>query len=99
MSRPINEATKQKIIRIITALVPDARIYLFGSHARGTPRMGSDVDIALDTGKMMELADVDEVKELLNSSNMPYRFDVLDLHFISDDFRENIKKEGLLWKA
>jgi len=32
----LDEKTKNKIIAVISALIPDAHIYLFGSRARGT---------------------------------------------------------------
>lgn len=47
----IDEKTKHKIIAVISALMPDVKIYLFGSRARGTNSRTADIDIALDGGE------------------------------------------------
>jgi predicted nucleotidyltransferase len=61
----LDEKIKQKIIAVISALIPDAKIYLFGSRARGTNAGRADIDIALDAGKPLLQRDVDEVKVCL----------------------------------
>jgi predicted nucleotidyltransferase len=42
---------KEIIIRLLDALFPGVKIYLFGSRARGTHRPTSDIDLALDAGR------------------------------------------------
>lgn len=95
----INEKHKQIIINLISALQPQVKIYLFGSQATGTATRGSDVDIALDAGSEMERVDVGEVRDVLNATNMLYKFDVVDLHFVPEKMQEMILKEGILWKS
>lgn len=99
MSHGVDEKTKQKIIVLISALIPRAKIYLFGSRARGKFAQWSDIDLALDTGFPIKNVDLDEVKSVLEGTNIPYKVDVVDLHFISKDMRESIEKEGILWKS
>ena len=41
----IDEATIAEVGRRIRRAAPAARVYLFGSHARGTARPNSDLDI------------------------------------------------------
>lgn len=43
--KEIDAKTKQKIIALISALVPEAKIYLFGSRARKTNTAWSDIEI------------------------------------------------------
>ena len=93
----LDEKIKIKIIRVINALVPDADIYLFGSRATGQHHERSDIDIALDAGKRLERLDVGEVRDMLNASNMPYSFDIVDLHNINEDLKKDILSEGVLW--
>lgn len=95
----IDEKHKQIIINLISALQPQVKIYLFGSQATGTATRGSDVDIALDAGSEMERVDVGEVRDVLNATNMLYKFDVVDLHFVPEKMQEMILKEGILWKS
>lgn len=94
----LDEAIKQKIVGIISVLIPDAHIYLFGSRARGTNAEHADIDIALDAGKPLRRRDVDEVKSMLNESNIMYLIDVVDLYQVNDLMRQEILREKIIWK-
>ena len=93
----LDEKVKTKIIRIIQALIPDADIYLFGSRATGQHRERSDIDIALDAGKPLDPVDVGEIRDMLAASNIPYSFDVVDIHTVAQELKENILSEGIVW--
>lgn len=94
----LDEKIKQKIIGIISVLIPDAHIYLFGSRARGTNTERADIDLALDAGKPLPRRDVDEVKSMLRESNIIYLIDVVDLYQVSDAMRDSILREKIVWK-
>lgn len=94
----IDERTKHIIIGVISTLFPQAKIYLYGSRARGTYKHGSDIDVAIDAGKKLERVDVGEARDMLNESNIPYKIEVVDFHNIPDQMQKNILKEGILWK-
>lgn len=94
----VDKATQEKIVSLITALIPDAKIYLFGSRARQTHSKWSDIDLALDAGRVLPNAKVDEVKSVLEATNMPYVVDVLDFHSVSADMQTSIKRDGKIWK-
>jgi predicted nucleotidyltransferase len=95
----LDEKTKQKIIAVILALMPDVKIYLFGSRARGTNRPMADIDIALDGGKELSRADVDEIKSMFKESNIMYVIDVVDFHSITELMQQQILKDRVIWKA
>lgn len=95
----INERAKGKIISIINALMPDARIYLFGSRARGSGGQWSDIDLALDMGERLDYRDLGEVKDLMEALRIPYKVDVVDVHAVSDKMREEIFRDKVEWKA
>lgn len=95
---PLDEKTKNKIIAIISVLIPNAKIYLFGSRARGTNAQYADIDIALDAGKKLSNIDVDEVKSMLNESNIIYKIDVVDIHQVNDLMKQQILEERIIWK-
>ena len=95
----VEEDVKQKIISLVSALVPNAKIYLFGSRARKTHGPRSDIDIALDAGHELERVMVGEVRDILNASNIPYKIDVVDFYGVSDDMRQFIDKEKIVWKS
>jgi predicted nucleotidyltransferase len=94
----LDEKIKQKIIAVISALIPDAKIYLFGSRARGTNADRADIDIALDAGTQLPISDVDEVKSMLRESNIMYKIDVVDLYQVSDLMKQEILRERVIWK-
>lgn len=88
---------QSKIIALITALIPNAKIYLFGSRARKTNSARSDVDVAIDAGKLLPHTAIDEAHSVLQASNLMYRVDVVDLHQVDAEMRDAIMKEAQLW--
>jgi len=94
----LDEKIKQKIIAVISALMPDVKIYLFGSRARGTNSPRADIDIALDGGKRLPIEDVDEIKSMFKESNIMYQIDVVDFYQVSELMRNEISKERVMWK-
>ncbi len=92
-----DEKIKEKIINVIHALIPQADIYLFGSRATGQHHARSDYDIALDANTKIDRLDIGEVRDMLNASNMPYSFDIIDFHNIGEDLKKDIERKGILW--
>lgn len=92
-----NNQIKEKIINVIHALIPQADIYLFGSRATEQHHAKSDFDIALDAGQPLNRLDVGEIRDMLNASNIPYQFDIVDFHNVGQDLKNDIIKEGILW--
>jgi len=95
----IDEKSKEKIVAVISALFPDAKIYLFGSRATGKFGHGSDIDIAIDAGVALERVDVGEARDMFGESNIPFKIDVVDLNRISQDMKDTILEKGILWKS
>lgn len=90
---------KDSIIKIISAFYPDAKIYLFGSYSRGTEKRSSDIDIAIDVGKRLNLHERQFLWNLLDALPTLQRIDLVDMHLIPDDMRESILKNGIPWKV
>ena len=89
---------KETIIRLITALFPDVKIYLFGSYARGEERETSDIDLAFDIGRKLTTKELSRVINIIEALNIPDKVDVVDMHSIPEDFKNVILKEGVVWK-
>ena len=98
MNTGIDETTKQKIINIISALLPNASIYLFGSRARGSYQKGSDIDIALEKKNRIDFVVVGELNSLFEASNIIYKIQVVDINAVSEKMRENILQDKIIWK-
>jgi len=90
---------KSSIIKIISAFYPDAKIYLFGSYARNKARQGSDIDIAIDVGKRLNLHEWQFLWNLLDALPTAQKIDLIDMNRIPNTMRESILKEGIAWKS
>ncbi len=93
------EEDKKKIILIIKKHIPDAKIYLFGSRARGKNSPGSDIDIALDAGEKIDRFFIGNINEDLEESNIPFCVDIIDFYDVSDGMKKQIIKERILWSS
>lgn len=74
-------------------------VYLFGSWSRGTERQSSDIDIAIDGACGAPSDILVRLREKLEESTIPYRFDVVDLAEADPILVDKVRKEGILWKG
>lgn len=97
--------TNNKYINEIKRIVLDcfenvpASIFLFGSWTRGTQHQGSDVDIAIDCNDAHTRRKIAMLRETLEESTIPYRVDIVDMHFASEQLLEEIRKDGIAWRT
>ncbi len=75
-----------------------ARVYLFGSRARGKHRAASDIDIGILDDAPLADGLLSDIRETLFESTIPYRVDVVDLGQVDAQFRQRVLKEGIPWK-
>ena len=66
--------------KIVNELSPK-KIVLFGSRARGDFKKNSDIDIAVDTQKNIEMTEISEAVDIVNINKVP------------NEFEEKIEKE------
>ena len=76
----------------------NARVYLFGSHARGDVRHASDIDVAILPGEQLPAVFFSQLKEIIDESTIPYEVDVIDLGKVSPTFREEVLRTGIKWR-
>lgn len=68
---------------------------IFGSRAKGNYKVGSDVDIALQGEGMGDRVAADVAYQLNEETIMPYMFDVLNYHTITNpDLIAHIDRVG-----
>jgi uncharacterized protein len=89
---------KRILLEIISNRLPHCKIYLFGSRARERHSSGSDIDLALDNGKKIDFDIIVKLKIDIDNSIIPLGVDLVDLNNASEKLREQVKKEGVLWK-
>lgn len=88
----------QKQIKTVafSVLPTGFKLGLFGSRVRGTPSKFSDIDLAVSGGQKTPGHLLENVREAMEKSRLPYRVDVVDLNGLSGTFRENVLKE-IVW--
>lgn len=89
---------KEKIIGILSVMYPDIKIRLFGSRARGDFRSNSDIDLALDIGRKIKIEELGQIQNLIEALNIPQIVDIADMHRVPSALKENILREGIVWK-
>ena len=75
----------------------DARVYLYGSCARGDALRCSDIDVAVDPKKALPPGLVSRILETLEESTIPYDVEIVDLQEVSAAMRERVLGEGIAW--
>lgn len=93
----VPEAYKKEILSIIMRYVPQVTVRLFGSRATGHERQGSDIDLALDTGKKIPLEILSQILASIDETTIPMQVDLVDLYTVADDFKKRVLKEGVVW--
>jgi len=75
-----------------------AKVFLFGSHARGKAREHSDIDVAILPLKPLPPMTLTEIREALAESDVVRNVDIIDLSETDAKFRRRVEKEGIVWK-
>jgi hypothetical protein len=73
------------------------RVYLFGSHARGTAHRASDIDVAILPLEPIPPWLLSVLRGALEESHVPYRVDLVDLSMTDPAFRARVIHEGIVW--
>ena len=89
---------KKTLLKIIHTQLPNCKIYIFGSRARNDHSQGSDIDLALDLGTKIDSTKMYNIQDEMEESTVPLHVDLVDIHNISGKFKEEVLKEGILWK-
>lgn len=84
--------------RVLRAWLPaGSRVWVYGSRARGQARRTSDLDLAIDTGAVIEFSDLGFLLDAFDESALPFRVDVTDVRCVDAAFLERIRKEWTPW--
>jgi type I restriction enzyme S subunit len=89
----VNPNHLETITGILAAHVPECEVRAFGSRVTWTSKDYSDLDLAVVGGRALDPDALRRMKEAFETSNLPFRVDVLDWHAISAAFRKVIEKK------
>ncbi len=98
MMQSSNVPEQEIMIQLLTVLFPESKIYLFGSRARGDHTERSDIDIAIDLGRKMQIKEIAKARGVLEGLNLAQKIDIVDMYSISEVMKTFIFNEGIIWK-
>ncbi|GJQ60238.1 MAG: nucleotidyltransferase domain-containing protein [Candidatus Scalindua sp. AMX11] len=102
MSDKIKETLNplEKLKEIISKYLKDEdiKVVLFGSRARGEFVNTSDVDVGIISGKRADRKKLILLREYIDGLNIPYKVEIVDFSTVSEEFKNMVLKEAVVWK-
>mgnify|MGYP001260898837 CR=1 FL=1 len=90
----LTESNFDSIVQVLTNHSSIDKAILFGSRAKGTHKLNSDIDIAL-IGDSITLTEKFKIDQELDELMLPFQFDTLLMHTISNmDLVEHFERVG-----
>lgn len=90
------ERVKNMVLELVAEM--PVMVYLYGSWARGEEKRTSDIDIAIMSESRLPTGTLANIKFALEESTIPYRVDVVDLSKLDQPIKDNVLREGIVWK-
>lgn len=87
---------KLTVTTLLEEFVPDKEVWVFGSRAKGTAKLYSDLDLAVIGEDPLPLLVRIGLEEAFSSSLLPWKVDVLDWAVTDEVFRELIQKNHIV---
>ena len=76
----------------------DAKVWCYGSRARGDHQKFSDLDLMIESNK--DLGSIaSRIKETLQESNFPLKVDLVLLSEFADSYKPRFEKENVLFEG
>lgn len=72
-----------------------AKVFVFGSRARGNQRKFSDLDLAVECPTPLSLSFLAKIRSALEESDLPVKVDVVDMSELAESFRNNVLQERI----
>lgn len=70
-------------------------VFVFGSRARTSARIDSDLDLLIDTQEQIPLSTIAQLKESFEESDLPFHVDIVLRTDISPEFYQRIQEDLL----
>jgi predicted nucleotidyltransferase len=69
--------------------------FVYGSRADGTAQKWSDIDVGVQGRKQAPILLLENIREELEESNIPYKVEVVDFAKVSDKFKNFALREAV----
>jgi predicted nucleotidyltransferase len=67
-----------------------AKVWIFGSRARGKHHRFSDLDVLFESGSTpIETGEIGAINEALEDSALPIKVDIVDIRFLAESYRHS----------
>ena len=84
------------VVRILHEQVSTVEVWAFGSRAKRTAKPYSDLDLALITQQPLSLAQLADLTDAFDASDLPIRVDVVDWAATTEAFRHIIARDKVV---
>lgn len=90
----LSAAQRRLVQAVIQAVLPQARVQVFGSRATGRARPHSDLDLLLLTPPRLGWQDRAALRERFEASELPFTVDVVALDELAEGYRDRVLAES-----
>lgn len=85
-----------KIIIVLIEKMEPKKIILFGSRAKGLHRKGSDIDLAIEGGKILNLREMRKLKDSIEKISGLWSVDIVFLENLENNLKDVILNKGVV---
>lgn|SRR5690625_3967296 len=82
---------------VLSRLNGRARVYLYGSCARNQATRTSDIDVGIIPLEPLDPAQLGDIREALEQSNVLLPVDLVNLAEADAEFREHVLRDAVKW--
>ncbi len=83
----------ERVKMILKRHIPERRVWVFGSRARGTAKPYSDLDLAVEGAEKLSFETRRRLQEDFEESDLPIRVDLVELCSVDPAFKQLIEKQ------
>jgi hypothetical protein len=95
----ITEEDLAIVLDILEQHVPERAVWAFGSRVTGRARPFSDLDLVLVDNTPLSFAQMADLVEAFDQSDLPFKVDIVDWARTDETFKEIIRKTKIVLRA
>ncbi|MCX8501023.1 MAG: nucleotidyltransferase domain-containing protein [Alphaproteobacteria bacterium] len=78
--------------KILQKLIPEIRVFVVGSRARGFAKHYSDLDLLLDNSEELPLRLLCDLQDEFGESNLPWKVDLVQMPLLSEEYYKTMAR-------